>query len=190
MTARQLRFCSEYVVDSNGTQAAIRAGYSRRSANPQAARLLAKANISERIATLEADVLQALHLHVVDVRRAVARHIHADGHSDVRDYQDDEGNYLPLSKLSESAALNLSGFEVVKKNLVSGDGKVDEIHRYRLRDQLGYVRLGAEILGMLAEKVEHTHLVVVADGLAAGRQRSRARRLSSQPAAVIAEPAG
>lgn len=33
MTAKQRRFCDEYLIDLNATQAAIRAGYSERSAN-------------------------------------------------------------------------------------------------------------------------------------------------------------
>ena len=32
LTPKQARFCEEYVIDLNGKQAAIRAGYSQRSA--------------------------------------------------------------------------------------------------------------------------------------------------------------
>ena len=49
LTPKQARFVAEYLVDSNGTQAAIRAGYSANSANEQASRLLAHANISNVI---------------------------------------------------------------------------------------------------------------------------------------------
>ena len=91
----------------------------------------------------------------------------------------------PPTSLLLRAAMNLAGFEVVKRNLTSGDGKVDEIHRYRIRDQLGYVRLGAELLSMLQVKVEHTHLHTVVNGLAAGRERSRQRKLASQPAIEV-----
>ncbi len=45
MTEKQKRFCLEYLVDCNATQAAIRAGYSKNTANEQASRLLAKNNI-------------------------------------------------------------------------------------------------------------------------------------------------
>jgi phage terminase small subunit len=45
-------FCQEYVVDLNGTQAAIRAGYSERSANEQASALLAKPNVRLRVEEL------------------------------------------------------------------------------------------------------------------------------------------
>lgn len=49
LTPRQARFVSEYLVDLNGRQAAIRAGYSPRTANEQAARLLTKANIQAAV---------------------------------------------------------------------------------------------------------------------------------------------
>ena len=49
MTPKQQRFCDEYLIDLNGTQAAIRAGYSAKTANEQASRMLTKANIKEYI---------------------------------------------------------------------------------------------------------------------------------------------
>lgn len=49
LTPKQARFAQEYLVDLNGTQAAIRAGYSQRTANEQAARLLTKASVQEAI---------------------------------------------------------------------------------------------------------------------------------------------
>lgn len=49
LTARQKRFCDEYLIDLNATQAAIRAGYSKKTANEQAAQNLAKLSIQEYI---------------------------------------------------------------------------------------------------------------------------------------------
>lgn len=45
LTAKQQKFADEYLIDLNATQAAIRAGYSPRSADVQGARLLANARI-------------------------------------------------------------------------------------------------------------------------------------------------
>ena len=42
---KQKMFCKEYLVDFNGTQAAIRAGYSKKTANEQASRLLRKVKV-------------------------------------------------------------------------------------------------------------------------------------------------
>jgi phage terminase small subunit len=53
LNRKQRRFVAEYLVDMNATQAAIRAGYSARTANVIAAQLLAKLSIREQIATRE-----------------------------------------------------------------------------------------------------------------------------------------
>lgn len=52
LTPKQRAFVNEYLVDRNGTQAAIRAGYSQKTANEQASRLLANVNV--KAAVLEA----------------------------------------------------------------------------------------------------------------------------------------
>jgi phage terminase small subunit len=49
LTDKQKRFCEEYLIDLNGTQAAMRAGYSENTANEQASRLLANVSIQEYI---------------------------------------------------------------------------------------------------------------------------------------------
>lgn len=51
---RHEQFCREYLIDLNGTQAAIRAGYAAKSAKVTAARLLTNANVAARIAELRA----------------------------------------------------------------------------------------------------------------------------------------
>ena len=50
LTPKQARFAEEYLVDLNATQAAIRAGYSKKTANEQGAQLLAKLSIREAVA--------------------------------------------------------------------------------------------------------------------------------------------
>lgn len=52
LTPQIEQFCQEYVVDNNGTQAAIRSGYSPKTANEQASALLAKPNIRLRVEEL------------------------------------------------------------------------------------------------------------------------------------------
>ena len=49
LTERQKRFCEEYLIDLNATQAAIRAGYSPNTANEQGCQLLAKLSIQNEI---------------------------------------------------------------------------------------------------------------------------------------------
>lgn len=55
MTARQQRFCDEYLIDLNATQAAIRAGYNEKYAHTNAAKLLQITTIKEFIAARMAE---------------------------------------------------------------------------------------------------------------------------------------
>lgn len=58
LTPRQHRFVAEYVSDLNATRAAIRAGYSSKTANEQGSRLLRNVSVSEAIA-------RAAHRHML-----------------------------------------------------------------------------------------------------------------------------
>ena len=49
LTAKQKRFCDEYLIDLNATQAAIRAGYSKKTARNIATENLSKPHIREYI---------------------------------------------------------------------------------------------------------------------------------------------
>jgi len=49
MNPKRQRFCEEYALDLNGTQAAIRAGYAANSAHVTASRLLMNAKVRERV---------------------------------------------------------------------------------------------------------------------------------------------
>lgn len=53
LNEKVLTFCEEFIVDLNGTQAAIRAGYSAKTAHVQASRLLTNAKVQEKIAELQ-----------------------------------------------------------------------------------------------------------------------------------------
>lgn len=52
MTPRQEKFCREYIVDMNATQAAIRAGYKAQTAYSMGSRLLKHVEIQRRIQQL------------------------------------------------------------------------------------------------------------------------------------------
>lgn len=60
MTAKQQRFCDEYLIDLNATQAAIRAGYSERTAYSTAAENMTKPVIKDYISARMAEKEEAL----------------------------------------------------------------------------------------------------------------------------------
>ena len=53
LNPKQAKFCEEYIVDLNGKQAAIRAGYSEKTAENQASRLLSIDKVKEYISFLK-----------------------------------------------------------------------------------------------------------------------------------------
>ncbi|MBQ8904361.1 MAG: terminase small subunit [Oscillospiraceae bacterium] len=55
MTAKEKRFCEEYLIDLNATQAAIRAGYSAKSAKSIGCENLTKPDLCARIEKLKAE---------------------------------------------------------------------------------------------------------------------------------------
>ena len=62
MTPKQARFVREYLIDLNATQAAIRCGYSERTAKQQGSRLLTNADIAEAVAKGQAKAAERLGL--------------------------------------------------------------------------------------------------------------------------------
>lgn len=62
LTPKQERFCQEYIIDLNATQAAIRAGYSKNGANVTASKLLSNTNIASRVRELNEKVSAKLEI--------------------------------------------------------------------------------------------------------------------------------
>lgn len=75
---RQQRFVQEYLTDLNGTQAAIRAGYSPNAANEQASRLLANAKVQQAIKEGQEKLQVKLEMNAERVVQTLARIATAD----------------------------------------------------------------------------------------------------------------
>ena len=67
LTDKQEKFCQEYIIDLNATQAAIRSGYSEKTARSQGQRLLTNVDIQERIAELQKEWKESIELRKEDV---------------------------------------------------------------------------------------------------------------------------
>ncbi len=71
LTPKQERFCREYMIDLNATQAAIRAGYSEKTASEQGYENLRKPQIANKIAELQEEKAEKLNISFEDcLRRA------------------------------------------------------------------------------------------------------------------------
>jgi phage terminase small subunit len=79
MTPRQQRFVDEYLMNPNATQAAVRAGYSTRTANEQAARLLANASIAAAVQAAQQARCDRVQITQDDVLRGLVREANLTG---------------------------------------------------------------------------------------------------------------
>ena len=88
LTNKQYQFCLEYVVDLNGAQAAIRAGYSPKSASVIAAQNLAKAKVESYVAKL----LAARATKTATDAEYLLLRLREEMDADLADLFDDRGN--------------------------------------------------------------------------------------------------
>ena len=72
LKVQQKRFCKEYVIDCNATQAAIRAGYAKQTAKQQGSRLLTNVDVSAEIERLSASVHKQLEISAERVLQELA----------------------------------------------------------------------------------------------------------------------
>lgn len=92
LTARQARFVEEYLVDLNASQAAIRAGYSHRTADQQGYQLLQRPDVSAAISQAQAS--RSLRTQVT--ADTVLQQLDEARTADLADLYDDAGNLKPI----------------------------------------------------------------------------------------------
>jgi phage terminase small subunit len=144
ITPKQASFIREYLIDGNGTQAAIRAGYSQKTAKEQAARLLSKVNIQNEIkdyqdkASAEAQITLTWWLKKMKQL--------AD--FDPRRFYDENGDLLPVNKLDDDSAAALTGMDIQEMPIGSGDDKVITLlKKIKFTDRLAALNLIGKHLG-------------------------------------------
>lgn len=79
LTPKQAAFVREYLIDLNATQAAIRAGYSEKTAYSQGQRLLKNAEVQAAIAKAQAQRAKRLQLTADDVLKGLYAEATYDG---------------------------------------------------------------------------------------------------------------
>lgn len=119
LTEKQIRFCEEYLIDLNGTQAAIRSGYSSKTANEQAARLLANVSIQNYLVERRKQIAGALNITQERVLKEYAKL----AFSDTRKYFDDNGRLINIPDLDDNAAAALAGFDIMEEKGGNGEGQ-------------------------------------------------------------------
>jgi phage terminase small subunit len=152
LSIKEEKFCAEYVVDENGTRAAIAAGYAPNSAAVAASRLLKKANIQAQIAKLRDKSLAKLEIS----RERVLAEIAKIAFLDPRKFFNSDGSVKQPGEIDDDTAASLAGLEVCE--LFEGAG--EQKHAYgllkkiRIADKRSALELLGKHLKLFTDKVE------------------------------------
>jgi phage terminase small subunit len=119
MNDKQIRFCEEYLIDFNATQAAIRAGYSRKTANEQASRLLANVNVSTHLSAMMQETSNKLGI----TREKVLQEIGRLAFADIRKLYNIDGALKSIHDLDDDAAAILAGVETYEEKAKFNEGE-------------------------------------------------------------------
>ncbi len=131
LTKQQWKFCSEYMVDMNGTQAAIRAGYSAKTARRMGSRLLTLAHIQAALKDFQREFSAGLRITPQRVLREWA----TIGFACMGDYvevQADGTAYVDLSRCTREQMAAISEIQV--DEYVEGKGEQSRnVKRVRIK---------------------------------------------------------
>jgi phage terminase small subunit len=150
---KQAKFVAEYLIDGNCTQAAIRAGYSPKTAGvigqenlrkPAIASLLAEKQVL--IAKRQDERLEAMELTKERVQREIAR----ISFFDPRKMFHPDGSPKQITELDDDTAACIAGLEVFEEFSGTGADRVliGHVKKYKIAEKKGALDMASKILGM------------------------------------------
>lgn len=153
LTAKQSRFVEEYLIDLNATQAAIRAGYSAKTAGAVGFENLKKPEIAEAIATKRGELSTRTEVTVDRIVTELAR---------IGFY--DPADYAAITHVS--GPIDIPSLpEHVRRAIVGWEWDKNGNFTLKLGDKLSALDKLGKHLGMFTDKVEHSGAVnIVIDG--------------------------
>lgn len=159
---REKRFCDLYLgpCKFNGTQAAIKAGYAKKSARITASKLLTKANVQIYLQSKGQKIENKLDLDVSAER--TLREIGRVAFQDARLFFKEDGSLIPIHELSDDAAAVLAGFEIEEINIK--DVKIGELKKIKRFDKVKALEMLAKYHKMFEDNDGKINLNVTIKG--------------------------
>lgn len=158
LTDQQEQFCQEYLKDLNGTQAAIRAGYSAKSSRAISSTLLTKHNIQARLKVLIGDRSQRCQISADEVLLAIKKLAFFN----LSDLFDENGDLKPMSEIPEEARGAINGVEVFVEcsDEENEDGETvtkitGRTKKVKLSERIKALELLGRHLKLFTDKFEH-----------------------------------
>ncbi|WP_182342606.1 terminase small subunit [Comamonas koreensis] len=158
LTPKQQAFVDEYLVDLNATQAAIRAGYSAKTAHEQASRLLANVKVSDAVADAKKARSERTKIDADWVLQRLAR----DATADLADLYDENGCLKSVHDWPIAWRTGLvAGIDTVQERDgedAEGNPVYATVRKVKLLDRTKLVELiGKHVdVGAFKDKVEHS----------------------------------
>lgn len=146
MTPKQELFVKEYLKDLNATQAAIRAGYSEKTARVQASDLLTKLDIQEAIQTARQRVATKLDI----THEKICEELALIGFSDMGDFVE----FGPTGvKIKNAQGKNTRCLAEVSETTTKEGGSI----KFKLHSKVEALKeLDDRLFGKPAQKLEHS----------------------------------
>lgn len=157
LTAKQALFVSEYLLDLNATQAAIRAGYSKKTAKEIGYENLTKLHIAAAISKKFDARVERTEVTQDAVVAELARIAFADIR-DLFEWDEERVAYVPSGNLTADQAAAIAGVEAKTVRFTDKDGNQTERIELKLKtcDKIGALRELGKHLGVFVSRHEHT----------------------------------
>jgi phage terminase small subunit len=158
LNQKQSAFVQEYLIDKNGKQAAIRAGYAPKNAEITASQLLRLPKV-DQVVTSE---LQRIgEKQGITVERVLAEYAKL-AFLDPAQFFDKAGDLIPIHKLPKETAAALTAMDV--KQMYKDGVPEAVIKKIKFSDKKAALDSLAKHLGMFVEKVETKHDIQITWG--------------------------
>jgi len=166
LTPKRQRFVDEYLIDMNGTKAAIRAGFAESGARTEATRLLANAEVQKEIAQRTEKRFDKLEVTGNRVLEAISQ----IAFGDIRQMFTSDGQLKRPEEWDDDTAAAVAGLEIVTVN--KGEGAVEHVAKVKRTDRLKALDMLARHHSLYNDKLE----VNLTSDLATRLERAKKRK--------------
>lgn len=150
---RQKLFVLEYLKDFNATQAAIRAGYSKKTAAAIASENLRKLYIKEAVEQKAGEIMEEKQETLLQIRRELER----IGFADIKEFIDFKKGNIKLNIDNESDTRPIESVQI-DNTLVAGTGKkgkaqlLNQTVRFKMHSKLKALEQLGQLLGIVSDQ--------------------------------------
>lgn len=154
LKAKQLAFCQEYLIDLNATQAAIRAGYSERTARQAGAENLSKPVIQSEVKRLMEERAARNEIDADTVLGELLRIARAD----IGQAFNPDGSLKSMADMPEEIRRAISGVDVFEEFEGRGEDReqIGFTKKVRFWDKVKALEMLGRHLRLFIDKVEHS----------------------------------